>query len=113
MGGASLKAAFVAPASLGLGLETRLEPYPRLDDANARHGAKARESKRKPAKVLVAASPDGKGGEFLVVMTLRRGDPPAVSVQGAGLGATVAVGRRVIRFNGTKVLVEDRSASRR
>ena len=112
-GGASLKATFVTPASVGLGLETRLEPYPRPDDAKARSGAKAREPNRKPAKVLVDTAPGGKGGEFLVVMTLRRGDPPAVSVQGEGLGAAVAVGRRMVRFDGTKVLVEDKNASGR
>ena len=52
-----------------------------------------------------ATGPDGEAGDFFLVMTLARGDPPQVKVQGEGLKAVATVGRRTIRFDGEKVVV--------
>ena len=44
------------------------------------------------------------GDEFFVVVTIQKGDPPQVRVDGKGLGAKVTVGRRTVRFDGEKVV---------
>lgn len=45
-------------------------------------------------------------GEYMVVITIGAGEPPAVKVAGEGLNATVTVGSRHVRFDGEKVLME-------
>jgi hypothetical protein len=45
-------------------------------------------------------------GEFLVILTLQKGEGPAVKVEGEGLAAKVTVGKRTIRFDGGKVALE-------
>jgi hypothetical protein len=45
------------------------------------------------------------GDEFFVVVTLQRGDPPAVKVEGSGLGAKVTVGKRTVAFDGQKIIL--------
>lgn len=44
------------------------------------------------------------GDSYFVVMTLQRGDAPAVKVKGDGLNATVTVGGQTVRFDGKKVI---------
>jgi hypothetical protein len=44
--------------------------------------------------------------DFFIVMTVQDGEPPAVKVDGEGLAAKVSVGKRVVRFDGTKVVLE-------
>ena len=46
------------------------------------------------------------GDDFFVVATVQRKDPPPVKVEGTGLNAAVTVGRRTIRFDGQKILLE-------
>ena len=53
---------------------------------------------------VFASGADRNDGDFLVVVTIQRGDPPAVKIRGTGLRARVTVGKRVIHFNG-KTLV--------
>jgi hypothetical protein len=45
---------------------------------------------------------------FFVVATVQRGQPPAVAVEGAGLDARVTVGRRVVRFDGRRIVLSAR-----
>jgi hypothetical protein len=45
-------------------------------------------------------------GEYLAVVTIGTGEPPAVKVTGQGLSSVVTVGARKIRFDGTKVVLE-------
>ncbi len=47
------------------------------------------------------------GDEFFVVMTVTRGDPPAVKASGKGLAAKVRVGKRSLRFDGDKIILAD------
>jgi hypothetical protein len=55
--------------------------------------------------VLLAAGADPTAGDFFVVMTLRRGPPPEIKVEGSGLGAKVTVGRRTVAFDGEKIVL--------
>jgi hypothetical protein len=51
--------------------------------------------------------PGGAGSDgFFVVITLRRGAPPEMKVEGAGLDARVTVGERRIRFDGERIVLE-------
>jgi len=43
-------------------------------------------------------------GDFLVVVTIQRGDAPQVRVQGKGPNAAVSVGKRTVRFDGEKIV---------
>ena len=52
-----------------------------------------------------ATGPDGEAGDFFLVMTLGRGEPPQVKVQGQGLQAIATVGGRTVRFDGEKIVV--------
>lgn len=49
----------------------------------------------------------GRAGDFLVVLTLQKGDPPPVAVRGEGLGAVATIGRRTVAFNGEKIVLGD------
>ncbi len=50
------------------------------------------------------------GESFFVIMTLQRGDPPAVKVvENSGLDAVVEVGGQRVRFDGKSVIIADRS----
>lgn len=42
--------------------------------------------------------------EFFVVMTLGKGEPPKVAIEGSGLGATVTIGQQTVRFEGGKIV---------
>lgn len=44
------------------------------------------------------------GNDFLVVMTIQRGEPPAVSVEGSGRDATIRVGGQTVRLDGSKIV---------
>ena len=46
------------------------------------------------------------GSVFLVVMTVQKGDPPEVKADGTGLAARARVGRRTIRFDGERIVLE-------
>lgn len=44
-------------------------------------------------------------GQFLVVMTVQRADPPKVTATGAGLDAIIRVGKQTVRFDGSRLLL--------
>ncbi len=54
---------------------------------------------------LQITSPDGKSGQFFVVMTLQKGAAPAVKSTGEGLDAKVTVAAQTIQFDGQKIIV--------
>jgi len=54
---------------------------------------------------LMATAPEGQS--FFLVMTMQKGPPPEVKIKGEGLKATVCIGKRQIRFDGEKVVIED------
>jgi hypothetical protein len=45
-------------------------------------------------------------GEYMVVVTIGAGEPPAVKVAGQGSNAKVTVGARTVRFDGEKIVLE-------
>jgi hypothetical protein len=44
-------------------------------------------------------------GEYFVVLTLQQGPSPAAKVEGSGLAAKVAVGRRTVAFDGQRIVL--------
>ena len=91
--GAVLRATFVAPVKAVVEAEARKVTF-----YNSHSGDMERTL---PAAFARGADP--KDGDFLVVVTVGRGVPPAVKVEGTGLGAAVTVGRQVVRFDGAKL----------
>ena len=83
-GDASMRATFVAPA--GVRIEHKMEGIRVGDPRHGYHGGVNR----------IKAT----GGDcFFVVATIQRGAAPEVKVDGSGLGATVTVGKRTVRFD--------------
>ena len=57
---------------------------------------------------IQAVGGDGSAGDFFVVMTLLKGDPPPVRIlEGTGLQVKAAVGGRAVSFDGEKVVLRD------
>jgi hypothetical protein len=92
--GAVLRAAFVAPARPAIAAEARRITFhnPHSGDMNV----------VLPAVYVSGANPVE--GDFFVVVTLGRGDPPPMTVEGKGLDARVAIGSRQVRFDGERVV---------
>ena len=66
---------------------------------------KAAESMCQTLPSAVQAEADA--GSFLVILTLQKhGTPPEVKVSGSGLGAVVTIGKRKVRFDGEKIVLE-------
>ena len=108
-GDATLRATFVAPANVQIEAPGR-EAIQVGDPRRGFHGFVDR--------IKVVPAPEGGSGPtkaagtggaadtvFFVVLTVQRGDPPAVEVEGEGLGAKVTVGGQTVRFDGEKMEV--------
>ena len=98
--GATLQATFISPAPLQIGLTDKVISY-----------VPAGDNITKPESVPLRAihathAQDDKQGHFLVVLTLQRNQPPAVTAQGQGLKARIQVGKQTVRFDGTSVIFE-------
>lgn len=50
---------------------------------------------------------EGAGRRFLVVMTLGRGEPPAIVLEGTGAALGARVGGRRVRLDGDRIVIED------
>ncbi len=99
-GDASLRAVFVAPEGVEVRSGGTIE-VPSTDE-DAGPGDLERTS------VPIAAKADP-GQSYFVVMTMQEGDAPEVVVEsGQGLDSVVRVGERRIRFDGEKIIFEDR-----
>jgi hypothetical protein len=75
--------------------------------AEAREALMVGSAASEAGKTLVRKMPGvyAEGGDaFFVIVTLQKGDPPVVTVEGSGLDARVTVGRRTVRFDGEKIL---------
>jgi hypothetical protein len=94
-GDATMRATFVAPAGVPVAA-----PGPEdVQVGDPRHGFHG------TVDWIKAASPGGAGDDgFFVILTIQRGDPPPVKVEGEGLGARVTVGGRTLRFDGEKIV---------
>jgi hypothetical protein len=92
--GATLRGTLVAPEKV------RVTSGVRQTSMIGGAGSSAGKALPKPIHGVFAEG----GDEFLCVVTVGRGAPPKVDVQGRGLGATVRVGGQTVRFDGEKIL---------
>ncbi|MFP4054102.1 MAG: hypothetical protein ACLFV7_09590 [Phycisphaerae bacterium] len=91
-GDANLKATFVAPAKVDVSVPDRSTEW-------QQHGTNT----IKWNAVLATG-----GDTYFVVMTIQKGQAPAVSVDGKGPDATVTVGKRTIRWDGKKIILGEK-----
>jgi hypothetical protein len=95
---ATLRATFITPAAVKLHAGTK--------------AMKLRKSAGHEAGKIEEVTFDAvfaEGGEdYFVVATLQRGAAPPVAVEGNGLNARATVGRRMVRFDGKQILVEEK-----
>ena len=47
-------------------------------------------------------------GEYMAIVTIGQGTPPAVKVDDTGLEARIAVGTRTVRFDSIRIILEQR-----
>jgi hypothetical protein len=93
-GDASLKATFVGPSAV------KIEKVQGTFEANKLSGIASA-----PCRALHVSSPDGKAGDFFVILTLQRGPAPEVKVKRKGKDVVATVGRQTVRFDGAKVIL--------
>lgn len=91
-GDANLKATFAAPTKVSVSIPDRTTTW-------QQHGT----NERKWNAVLATG-----GDSFFVVMTIQKGDPPAVKIDGTGADATVTVGKRTVRWDGKKIILGEK-----
>lgn len=101
-GDANLSATFVSPATVkavasDAGIVTKKSA-----------GSKAGSDIIIKTKAVQVSGTDPTAGQFLVVMTVQRGQPPKVTATGTGLNAVVTVGQRVVKFDGEKIVFSKR-----
>ncbi len=95
-GDASLRGTFAAP------LPVKLTSGMRSMQTRHSSGHKAGQ----PMEIRFGALFAEGGGDFFMVATLQRGEPPAVKVEGNGLDARVRIGGRVVSFDGQNIVFE-------
>lgn len=95
--GATMRGVFVAPEGVDVFAEVRQKTM------TGKSGSSAGKELPRPVPGVFATG----GDNFFVVITVQRGDPPALSVEGDGLDATVTVGDRKVKFDGRKVVFEE------
>lgn len=100
-GDATLRATFVAPVNVQIshasGTVTRRVV---LSSVRMTYG-----DKKLKMNAIEAAGQDKTDGGFFVVMTLQRGDAPAVRISGTGLSATATVGKQVVSYKDRKLTI--------
>lgn len=95
--GATMRGVFVAPETVDIFAEVRQETM------IGRAGSPAGKELPRPVPGIFATG----GDDFFAVITVSKGEPPEVKVEGKGLDATVTVGGRKVRFDGEKVVFTD------
>ena len=104
-GNTSLVATFIAPADVKLspakGKENIHLKYGKYGDVNLNAIHALLESRKNKPLTGQATG----GDSFFVVMTLQRGEPPNVKVEGTGLNAKVTIGEQTITFDGEKIIL--------
>jgi hypothetical protein len=92
--GATLHGTFVAPEKVRLASGVR--------ETTMIGGAGSSAGKRLERPILGVFAEGG--ADYFCIVTIGRGDPPKVDVQGRGLDAKVTVGKQTIRFDGEKIV---------
>jgi len=93
--GATMRLTFVSPGKLDVKAEKRNIVYTKT--YNRGKGVMSAPG--------IYAQTNDKNAEFFVIVTIGRGQPPAVKAQGSGLSATVSVGKQTVRFDGERVVI--------
>ncbi|MFO8015279.1 MAG: hypothetical protein R6X20_18510 [Phycisphaerae bacterium] len=89
-GEAVLRGTFVAPRDVDLEFGER---------------SRYRQTYKRGIQKVTSRAIFAEGGDaFLCVITIGRGDPPAVRIDGRGLDATATVGEQTVRFDGEKIV---------
>lgn len=96
-GDANLRGTFMEPTRVKLAAETRLL----RGDVWFKRDKQAGQDIRMHCNGLFAEG----GDDYFVVITVQRGEPPEVKIQGRGLSASATVGRRKISFDGEKLVL--------
>lgn len=91
-GAAKLTARFIAPTEPDVRRVNK-----KIEEGDPRHGFHG---------MVDRIEVEQASGSFFVVVTVQRGKAPKMKVEGKGLDATVTVGKRTIRFDGTKFLLD-------
>lgn len=99
-GDATLKATFIAPADVKI---ERIAGEKELRVVTSSTRMEWGVKKFTLGAIQVTGA-DPNAGDFMVVMTLQRGEAPAVSATGTGLDAKVTVGRQTVRFDGQRIV---------
>jgi len=99
-GDVTLRATFLAPAKV----EVQATREGRKTTKSAGHVAGSTIVLNLSAVIAQGTQPTD--GHFFVVATLQKGPAPQVKVSGAGLDARAAVGKRLVRFDGERLLME-------
>ena len=99
-GRATLHGAFVAPGNV----EVRAPGSVVFEMPEDKRGKKPK-AVEPPSFGIVASAPAGQS--FFLVMTMQMGARPVVKVKGEGLKAVACIGKRQVRFDGEKPVVED------
>ncbi len=105
-GDATLSGTFVAPA--GVRVDKALRHSTLAFHATSKGGAiQGQRQLVHPftRDVLRARGPEGTEGDFVVVMTLQRGDAPEVTYDAPGPDALITVGRRTLRLDGDRIVM--------
>ncbi|MFP4105826.1 MAG: hypothetical protein ACLFVU_06995 [Phycisphaerae bacterium] len=95
-GDATMTATFIAPAKPELELATGKRKY------KIKAGGKGGQMTTRDVNAVYATGGDG---EYFVVFTVQKKNPPAVKVKGSGLDARATVGNQSVRFDGKKIVI--------
>jgi hypothetical protein len=97
-GGATLRGTVVSPAQTTI----RIAEHAYVQEINYRGSHNHR---RFDTKLIQVAGQD-RDQDFLVVMTIQKGQAPAVTIAGKGAAARATVGQRSVNFDGQKLLLD-------
>jgi hypothetical protein len=102
-GAATLRAVFAAPA------QPQLEAGRLSFKTKKGAGSAAGSIITLTTRAVTAVGADPKDGVFFLVATLQQeGAAPEIAVEGTGLDAKVTVGKRMVTFDGTKIVITDK-----
>jgi hypothetical protein len=95
-GGATMRGTFVAPAKARVNVGGRSGVFHNAHSGDMKYTIHG----------IFADGEDPAAGDFFVVVTFQRGEPPAVTIEGEGIEARAIVGKRTVRFDGVRIVIE-------
>lgn len=92
-GNGSMRVTFLSPAN------------PKISEVS-RTADEGKHNRTVSGAAISVTGPTGKEGDFFALVTIQRGPPPPVVVEGEGLKACAKVGGRVVSYDGAKITVQ-------